>query len=551
VLDPSGRLLVYGGQAGGIYDDTWILKLDPVPSWSRIETTTSPGPRYGQGAVLDPRLGRAMLFGGFDHLNQYLADSWSFDFASERWESFLINRRPPGRVYPDLVYDPAAGRIVMFGGFSPIEDMLGDLWSLDVTGPAGWSWLLGGASPPQRRYPAIAFDAARERLVVDGGQSPTTASARTDTWFLSSRAPARWTPWDLPPPVGGRAFHSAIVDPVRDRLVVFGGFGSGPFNDVWTLPLGGGAGWTEIRPAGGDFPFARIDHGAVYDPRRDRMIIVGGLLGAYMNDTWALDFSDPPTWTALQPEGLISGRRNHVMVYDSRRDRVLVFGGEFSGIARRDVWALWLDPPRWERLRPDGEIPPGVLASCGIYDPVRDRLVILQPGPSGSDRADLWALSLTGTLRWRPLEPLGVPPANGMFPVATYDPVGDRMLVQPGIVDGVAESRVWALRFHPVWGVRNAEPRAALPPGAGMDASPNPARDRVTLSAAAEPGATVRLHVIDLAGRTIRRFDDTDGPALREWDLRDDAGVRVAPGIYLALAESGGRRIARRIAVLE
>jgi Kelch motif/Galactose oxidase, central domain len=554
LLDAAGRLLVYGGQAGGIFEDTWVLKLDGIPTWKEIASTQTPGPRYGQGSVLEPTLDRAVIFGGFDALNEYRADSWTFDFEREQWERFAVNPIPSGRVYPGLDYDPVTGHIVMFGGFSPYESHLGDLWSLDIAGVGGWASLLRGPSPPLRRNHALAFDPTRERAILYGGQAAGSTSTRNDTWFLSTREPGRWIPSAQVPAIGGRAQHSAIVDPVRDRLLVFGGFGGSAFNDVWALPLGDNGPWNVLRPAG-EAPLARVDHGAVYDPVRDRMIIMGGLLNIAMNDTWALSLAEPPVWTALAPVGSISPRRNHVMVYDSRRDRILVHGGEFSGNIRNDTWALWLDPPRWERLRPDGEVPPPVQSLCGIYDPVRDRLVILQPASGSSDRAELWALPMSGRFEWRRLEPIGVPPANGTFPVATYDPVGDRMLVQPGIVSGASEARVWALRFHPAFGARRADRVPATPAvHEGIDGSPNPARDRIVLTARAGPAGATALTVVDLAGRTVRQFEDVPrgaGPAVREWDLRDGAGVRVAPGIYLAIAESGGRRSVRRIAVLE
>jgi hypothetical protein len=42
------------------------------------------------------------------------------------------------------------------------------------------------------------------------------------------------------------AYHSAIYDPVRDRMVVFGGFdGLGNLhNDVWVLSLAGAPTWS-------------------------------------------------------------------------------------------------------------------------------------------------------------------------------------------------------------------------------------------------------------------------------------------------------------------
>ena len=51
--------------------------------------------------------------------------------------------------------------------------------------------------------------------------------------------------------------HTAIYDPVRDRMVVFGGYdGNGNRNDVWALSLSGSPAWSELTPAG-SLPSAR------------------------------------------------------------------------------------------------------------------------------------------------------------------------------------------------------------------------------------------------------------------------------------------------------
>jgi hypothetical protein len=72
---------------------------------------------------------------------------------------------------------------------------------------------------------------------------------------------------------GARSGHAAIYDPIRDRMVVWGGQNEGGLlNDVWELSLGGLPAWTQLSPTGAPPP-TRISFSAIYDPVRDRMLV--------------------------------------------------------------------------------------------------------------------------------------------------------------------------------------------------------------------------------------------------------------------------------------
>jgi hypothetical protein len=97
-------------------------------------------------------------------------------------------------------------------------------------------------------------------------------------------------------------------------------------------------------------------------------------------------------------------------------------------------------------------------------------------------------------------------------------------------------------------------------PGSG----PAPARTRVTVApnpcrAAAtivvETAAAGEQHVVvcDLQGRAVRHLDHgaiVPGTRRIAWDGRDDAGVRLAPGVYRVLVESPGRSAGAKVVLL-
>lgn len=81
---------------------------------------------------------------------------------------------------------------------------------------------------------------------------------------------------------------------------------------------------------------------------------------------------------------------------------------------------------------------------------------------------------------------------------------------------------------------------------------PNPARGSTRFAfTLAEPGR-MKVEAFDIGGRHVRTIRDTDmpaGPSGLDWDLRDDAGQPVTPGLYLVRATLGGRVLTRRVTV--
>src|SRR5207249_3722463 len=92
--------------------------------------------------------------------------------------------------------------------------------------------------------------------------------------------------------------HSAVYDPIRDRILVFGGARARlasecignpcdyycyeadyPTNDVWALDLHNASTWVKLSTTGAA-PQPRWEHAAVYDPVRNRMVVFGGQGGS-------------------------------------------------------------------------------------------------------------------------------------------------------------------------------------------------------------------------------------------------------------------------------
>src|SRR5439155_21330614 len=81
---------------------------------------------------------------------------------------------------------------------------------------------------------------------------------------------------------------SAIYDPVGDRMIVYGGTQLGvsvhSSPSTYAFELSGAPQWVLLAP-GGDFPYARSEHLALFDALRRNMLVYGGYEeGGYSNN---------------------------------------------------------------------------------------------------------------------------------------------------------------------------------------------------------------------------------------------------------------------------
>jgi hypothetical protein len=147
--------------------------------------------------------------------------------------------------------------------------------------------------------------------------------------------------------------------------------------------------------SGGGAPIA-------YDSRADKMVMFGGLnwplfvdlingncddaclASILANDVWVYDLHDN-TWTKMATPGDRPAPRNsNMLTYDSRADRVILFGGGDVFQNYNDIWAYDLEHDAWTQMQPPTQPSPRAYGSLA-YDPVRD--VIVQFGGVDYDEA--------------------------------------------------------------------------------------------------------------------------------------------------------------------
>jgi len=484
ILDPvRARVVVFGGydEYDEFLNDTWTLSTSGTPSWEAIATTgpTPPG-RYFAAGIFDPIRDRLIVVGGYTGSDQN--DVWALSLSGEpQWTQIVPAGTPPApRSGHVAAYDPARDRMVIMGGGNASGNA-NDVWALSLDDSPTWTSLSPSGTPPApRRQHVAAYDPVGDRLIVIGGN---TGELRNDVWALALSGSPTWSallPSGTPP--SGRRGHAAAYDPDAEEIYVFGGYDGAYRADVHTLSLAGDASWAAISPAGPG-PNGRYAAGAVFDRTRGRLLLTGGDDGPNRHgDAWAVSIDDDPAWSDVTPQVWPTARSGHATAYDSRRDRMLVVGGSnalASGVT--DVWEVSLGmQPGWTRLSSRGAPPSGRQQQSAIYDTARDRLIVFG-GFDGSLQNDTWALSLKAPNQWIRLMPSGSPPTPRRGHVAVYDAARDRMLLFGGY-DGAYLSDVWSLSLSgaPAWSKLAS---SGSPPAQRYAASAivDPVRDRLVI----------------------------------------------------------------------
>ena len=202
VYDPgSNRMVVFGGTVSGD-NNVWILEhangVGGAPAWLKVTPPApAPSPRRGHSAVYDVASNRMIVFGGQQNSGgAFLADVWVLSHANglggaPTWTALNASGLPPfPRADHTAIYDPAADRMVIFGGwsFSGSDTYFNDVWVVThargLGGFPAWKALAPLTAPPEKRelHSAVYSPSSKRMIVFGGSVSPT--SMRNDVWLL-------------------------------------------------------------------------------------------------------------------------------------------------------------------------------------------------------------------------------------------------------------------------------------------------------------------------------------------------------------------------------
>jgi hypothetical protein len=424
-------------------------------------------------------------------------------------------------------------------------------------------------------------------MVVFGGA--VEGQGLNDVWTLAPGDAPQWSrlapAGDAPSPRWG---HAAIVDPIGNRLVVFGGSDmsdqSGtPLGDLWELSLGQTPAWHRIEVPGPG-PQPRTGAGAAYDSRHRRMIVFGGNgAGAPFPEVWSFDLAGEPRWQIIESWGSPGPRAFFGCAYDSAADRFMLVGGDKPWTDA--AWSLDLTgiPPKWDQFGPGVGLPMGRAFAATALDAGASCLRVF--GGTANRIAGAPMLSDTWEFAWEPPTTTATlvslveaaagehgvrirwqVPRGSTDPVIVYRSEGgawtERTRLSPGpsgdVIFDDADVHAGA-RYGYALGlmidghvVRMGDVWIDVPPDFGFalyGAVPNPTAGDLVISFSVSQSKPVRIDVVDVAGRRVSRSviaQPTPGRHL----LRLDHGS-LAPGVYMVRLVQDGNERWSRVAIVQ
>jgi hypothetical protein len=376
--------------------NTWFKRspLDGAPP--------SPHLSYETSMAYDPIARRVIRWGGHAQggikgSGEQIAELWTLDPATMKWEHQQPNRFPPAACCASQqVFDTVQNRFLRIRAAS---------------GNHGWQWF---------------------REVYLNNSSVWNYDLATNTW--RDMRP-------LPEPIVGGAMHCASWDTDREVVVAFGGEGSqegthiyDPYTNTWARHQ------DKVQPMA-----PRSGGNLAYDAARKVHILFGSQFSDDRH-TWAYDAAKNE-WRDLKPSVQPPTSKNDaVLAYDSANQIIVavVRAGEVEDkqeavAGRLETWAFDAGNNTWKQMKPKRE-PDGHGNRCRVITYVPDQNLFLleayihppQRVPGVEREQQIW------TYRYAEAKPAAKPQ-----PIAR---------TQPRIVEDVVVSVISAKEVRLSWG---------------------------------------------------------------------------------------------------
>jgi formylglycine-generating enzyme required for sulfatase activity len=270
-------------------------------------------------------------------------------------------------------------------------------------------------------------------------------SALAGLAFLPKALPSQAPSWTTRTPLAAppaRSDFAMCYDSTRRLTVLFGGYyESGgnvtAFNDTWNW---NGINWVpRTSPLA---PSARWGHQMVYDSRRERAVLFGGFdpaAGVLRNDTWEWDGT---VWSQRSPAASPPARAGHAMAYDSWRQRTVVFGGA-PNISNPpsplgDLWE-W-DGANWTQSLVTG--PTARIRPSMSFDAYRGEMVLFGGDDGAAVLDETWIYNASG---WHLRNP-AIKPGPRYYAAMAYDELSGETVLCGGATHNniVTRNDTWA-----------------------------------------------------------------------------------------------------------
>lgn len=289
-------------------------------NWS-LQSAAGLGQREGHSLVFDPATQRTFAMWGATYAATHNCAMW--DGAA--WTPSALSVVGGGLLYIGrdvAIASDGAGAMLMFGGWRPGFGMGGGTptvvdhtWRVvaSASGALQFTLLAPATSPTARQGASMVL--TNQGPLLFGGALVSGFPVYADTWRWNG---TMWTQLTTPVAPLPTAFGAMAFDAARNVVVLLGGFTS---NETWEFD---GAVWQQRSPV--QSPPARVRAAFAWSPVVGKCVLFGGLGAgnAELGDTWTWDGT---AWQQLLAVGAPSARQGAAMVFDAAHQKLVLCGG--------------------------------------------------------------------------------------------------------------------------------------------------------------------------------------------------------------------------------
>ncbi len=231
-----------------------------------------------------------------------LGETYVYDPSTGKLDKVTPKGTPYGYGGSGMVYDSESDRFILFGGADFRKGAtIDETWAYDLNTNT-WTAMNPSQHPSGRNGSQMAYIPTIDRVLLSGGWTDNFADS-ADTWLYDYNHDT-WK--ELNPPVkpSYRFFGSMVYVSSMDRVLMYGGQApaTGVMGDLWSFDPKT-LSWEELHPA--TDPGKRVGYGMAYDSKADKVVLFGGAkednAGPYTDETWIYD-PQGNAWTSVTPK---------------------------------------------------------------------------------------------------------------------------------------------------------------------------------------------------------------------------------------------------------
>jgi hypothetical protein len=218
--DAQVALKYTGISNGGPDPYTWSYDA-ALRKWTKLYNSGS-GNRSIQGLAYDRHHKKTILFGKWGGNGCCGTQTYAFDMPAKTWTNLNPANHPASRGWAAMDFHQAARKVVLFGGGEMSGPVYGDTWTYDYA-TNKWEKISTSGSPGGRIHGNMAYDPNNKVMILFGGYSGSygrkDGSSLNDTWVLNLEQ-KRWTRMNPGnPPASSKVFKPAF-DPLNNVMII-------------------------------------------------------------------------------------------------------------------------------------------------------------------------------------------------------------------------------------------------------------------------------------------------------------------------------------------